>query len=84
MVSKARCLMAERLGDLERTVDVLHGRLREVQEQLQRVRSRSLGLRLWRNLTGWSRNQDLMVAVGNRRARPNMKVVIHDNRRALH
>lgn len=63
-----------RLTDLERTVDALNGRLREVQWELQQAKGGSLTERLWKNLLTRQGNE-FMSAVCNRRARPNTKVV---------
>jgi hypothetical protein len=67
----------ERLMDLERTVDTLNGRLRDMQWELQRVKNDSLTERLWKNLTVSRRGGVFISAVCNRRARPNMRIVDH-------
>jgi len=67
----------ERLMDLERTVDVLNGRLRDMQWELQRVKGGSLTERLWNNLMSPWQGRAFMSAVCNRRVRPNTKVVSH-------
>jgi len=66
-----------RLMDLERTVDALTGRLRDVQWELARVKSDSLTERLWKNLTSPWQGSAFMSACCNRRARPNMRMVGH-------
>lgn len=75
MVAAERNITKNRLMDLERTVDVLNGRLREVQWTLQRAKGHSLTERLWRNLLSTTRQgSEFMSAVCNRRIRPNTKV----------
>lgn len=71
-----------RLVDLERTVDSLNGRLREVQWELHRVKVEPLSIRLWRNLASFKGGQEFMSAVCNRRVRPNIKMVTHAHSRA--
>jgi hypothetical protein len=66
-----------RLVSLERTVDVLTGRLQDVQGELQRVKGDSLTERLWKNLTGSRQRSEFMSACCNRRVRPNMRMVDH-------
>jgi hypothetical protein len=65
----------DRLMDLERTVDVLNGRLREVQLKLQQRKTHSLTERLWKGLMSGRQRREFMSAVCNRRIRPNTKVV---------
>ena len=72
---------ADRLVDLERTVDSLNGQLREMQWELYRAKAEPLPLRLWRNLVSLKGRQESMSAVCNRRARPNTKVVSHADSR---
>ena len=72
----------DRFVDLERTVDFLNGRLREMQEELYRAKEEPLPVRLWRNLASLKGGQEFMSAVCNRRARPNTKVVSHAGPRA--
>ena len=72
----------ERFMDLERTVDALNGRLRDMQWELQRAKSDSLTERLRRNLMGPWQDSEFMSAVCNRRARPNTKVMNHVGTRA--
>ena len=71
-----------RLVDLERTVDSLNGRLREMQGELYRVKAEPLPVRLWRNLASLKGRQEFMSAVCNRRVRPNTKMVSHADPRA--
>lgn len=66
-----------RLMNLERTVDTLNGRLRDMQWELQRAKSSSLTERLWRNFTSARHGGEFMSACCNRRARPNMRMVDH-------
>ncbi len=67
----------ERLQDLERTVDVLNGRLRDVQWMLQQVKGASMSERLWGTLIATRQRRVYMSDVCNRRVRPNTKVT-HD------
>ena len=71
-----------RLVDLERTVDSLNGRLREMQGELYRAKAEPLPVRLWRNLASLKGGQEFMSAVCNQRARPNRKMVSHADPRA--
>ncbi len=83
MIMAERNAMAkERLMDLERTVEALHGRLQNLQWELQQVKADSLTERLWKNLTGSRHSREFMSTVCNRRFRPNTKVVLHDSPRA--
>jgi hypothetical protein len=66
-----------RLMDLERTVNVLNGQLRDMQWELQQTKACSLTERLWRNLLNPRQGNEFMSTVCNRRVRPNMKVVNH-------
>lgn len=78
MVMTGQHIMGERLGDLERTVDVLHGGLREVQQKLKHARQESLAVRLWRTVVAPGITREFMSdVVCNRRIRPNTKVVPH-------
>lgn len=77
MVMVEQQVTKARLMDLERTVDVLTGRLKDVQGELQRVKSDSFSERLWKNLTGSRQGSEFMSACCNRRARPNMRMVDH-------
>ena len=70
-----REMAKERLKDLERTVDVLNGRLKEMQWELQQAKGQSLTERFWKNLMGSRPGGEFMSAVCNRRVRPNTKVV---------
>jgi hypothetical protein len=67
----------EQLMDLERTVGALHGRLRDMQWELQQAKAGSLTERFWKNLMSPWQGSEFMSAVCNRRARPNTKVVDH-------
>jgi hypothetical protein len=78
MVTTGQHIIGERLGDLERTVDVLHGSLREVRQELKHARQGSLAVRLWRTVVAPGNTRECMSdVVCNRRIRPNTKVVIH-------
>jgi hypothetical protein len=65
----------ERLGDLQRTVETLQGRLQDMQWQLRQSQRRSLGHAWWRNLLGARQSNAFMSACCNRRVRPNTKMV---------
>lgn len=82
MLTAGRFFGRERLVDLERTVDALNGRLREMQGELYRAKAEPLPVRLWRNLASLKDGQEFMSAVCNRRARPNRKMVSHADPRA--
>jgi len=75
MVTTGRGIKKDRLMDLERTVDVLHGQLRDMQWELQQAKSGSLTGWFWKNVVSPSQGNAFMSAVCNRRARPNNKVV---------
>jgi hypothetical protein len=77
MFAAGRSFGTERLVDLERTVDSLHGQLREMQWELYRSKVEPLPVRLWRNLASLKSRQEFMSAVCNRRARPNTKMLSH-------
>jgi hypothetical protein len=77
MRTAERSLTADRLGDLERTVDSLNGQLRGVQWELQQTKAERLTVRLWRTLVHHKDDAAFMSAVCNRRVRPNTKVVPH-------
>jgi hypothetical protein len=77
MVIAGRGVTQDRLMDLERTVDALNGRLRDMQWELQQTKVGSLTERFWKNLTGPWQGSEWMSAVCNRRVRPNTKVVDH-------
>jgi hypothetical protein len=82
MLTASRSLEAERLVDLERTVDSLNGQLREMQWELYRAKAEPLSMRLWRNLVSAKGGREFMSAVCNRRARPNTRMVVHADPRA--
>jgi hypothetical protein len=65
----------ERLMDLERTVDTMNGRLRDMQWELRQAKGHSLTERLWKNLIGFRQGSEFMSAVCNRQVRPNTKMV---------
>ena len=65
----------ERLMDLERTVDTMNGRLRDMQWELRQAKEHSLTERLWKNLLGFRQGSEFMSAVCNRQVRPNTKMV---------
>ena len=68
----------DRLWELERTVSVLNGQLREMQSELQQTKGSTIKGRLWGN---WMRSEGIyMSAVCNRRIRPNTKVTHHASR----
>ena len=72
-----RHITIARLTDLERTIDVLSGRLRDVQWELQQTRGGFFTERLWKNWTVRQGNAAFMSAVCNRRVRPNTKLANH-------
>ena len=82
MFTAGRSLGAERLIDLERTVDSLNGQLRKMQWDLYRAKAEPLPVRLWRNLVSVKSGQEFMSAVCNQCARPNTKMVSHADPRA--
>lgn len=67
----------ERLIDLERTVDTLHGQVQDMQWELREAKGLSLTERLWKNFRGSRQADEFMSACCNRRVRPNTKVVDH-------
>lgn len=77
MMVMEREIAKARLNDLERTVDVLNGRLKDMQWELRQTKGQSLTERLWKNLMGSRQGGTFMSAVCNRRVRPNTKVVQH-------
>lgn len=77
MMAMEREIAKERLNDLERTVDVLNGRLNDMQWELQQAKGQSLTERFWKNLMGSRQGGEFMSAVCNRQVRPNTKVVNH-------
>ncbi len=82
MLIASRSLRTDRLADLKRTVDVLHGQLCEAQGELSRVKAEPLFVWLWRNLVSVTGRQEFMSAVCNRRIRPNTRMVLHAGPRA--
>ena len=77
MLTAGKIFEADRLVDLERTVDSLNGQLREMQWELYRAKAEPLSMRLWRNLVSPKGGREFMSAVCNRRARPNPRMVVH-------
>ena len=77
MFIPGRSFRADRLVDLERTVDFLNGQVRKMQRELYRAKSEPLSVRLWRNLVSHKGGQEFMSTVCNRCVRPNMKLVSH-------
>jgi hypothetical protein len=75
MLTASKSVEADRLVDLERTVDSLNGQLREMQWELYRAKAEPLSMRLWRNLVSPKGGREFMSAVCNRRARPNTRMV---------
>ena len=82
MLTASKSVEADRLVDLERTVDSLNGQLREMQWELYRTKPEPLSMRLWRNLVSSKGGREFMSAVCNRRARPNTRMVVHADSRA--
>lgn len=82
MTTAGRLVAADRLVDLERTVDSLNGQLCEMQWELCRAKAKPFPVRLWHNLVSLKGGQEFMSAVCNRRARPNTKMVSHAGSRA--
>lgn len=79
MQTIGRDVTANRLKDLERTVFMLDGRLKDVQQELQHARNMSMTERLWTQVVGQRSSRIFMSAVCSRYARPNRKVVAHDH-----
>jgi hypothetical protein len=77
MLIGVRSIGIGRFVDLERTVDFLNGRLREIQGELYRAKVEPLPIRLWRNLVNPKGGQEFMSKVCNQYARPNTKIVSH-------
>ena len=77
MLTASKSFGTDRLVDLERTVDFLNGRLREMQWELYRAKTEPLSAWLWRSLVSLKGGQEFMSAVCNRRARPNTRMVVH-------
>jgi hypothetical protein len=75
MMMTGRGITKDRLMNLERTVDALNGRLRDMQWELQQAKAGSLTEWFWKNVMSPSQGNVFMSAVCNRRARPNSKVV---------
>jgi hypothetical protein len=76
-------LTANRLVDLEQTVESLNGELRKIKCELYRAKAEPpLPARLWRNLMNRKGGQEFMSAVCNRRARPNTKMVSYADTRS--
>ena len=82
MLTIGKSLGTDRLIDLERTVDSLNGRLREMQWELYRAKTEPFPARLWRNLASRKGEKEFMSAVCNCRARPNRKMGSHADPRA--
>ena len=70
-------MVKDRLTDLEKTVDVLNGQLRDVQFKLRQTTIASLTERIWKNLRIPRQENEFMSAVCSRHARPNTKVAHH-------
>jgi hypothetical protein len=81
MQARGRLVEADRLVDLERTVEALNGQLRDMQGERCGVKAELLSVRWWRTLVP-HRGDVFMSAVCNRRIRPNTKVVAHGGSRA--
>jgi hypothetical protein len=77
MFIPGRSFRADRLVDLERTVEFLNGQVRKMQGELYRTKTVPFPIRLWRNLTSLKGGQEFMSAVCNRCIRPNTKMVSH-------
>lgn len=82
MSTAGRLFGADRLVDLERTVDSLNDQLREMQGELCRAKAKPFTVRLWKNLVHLKGGQEFMSDVCNRRYRPNTKMVSHVDPRA--
>lgn len=74
-----RDLTASRLKDLERTVSMLNGQLRDVQCELQQAKGATVKERLWNRFIYSWQGGVFMSAVCNRNVRPNTKVVTDDH-----
>lgn len=81
MLTASRSFGADRLVDLERTVDSLNGQLREMQWELSRAKAEPLSVWLRRNLVSLKGGREFMSDVCNRRARPNTRMVVHADSR---
>jgi hypothetical protein len=82
MITAGRSYRAERLVDLERTVDSLNGQLRKMRWDLYRAKVETLPTRLWRNLVSLKGGEEFMSAVCNRYVRPNIKRMSYVDPRA--
>jgi hypothetical protein len=82
MLTAGTSFRANRLVDLERTVNILNGQLREMQWSLYQAKAEPLPARLWRSLARLKGDQEFMSACCNRTARPNTKRVSHADRTA--
>jgi hypothetical protein len=82
MLTAGTSVRANRLIDLERTVNFLNGQLREMQWSLYRAKAEPLPARLWRSLVRLKGDQKFMSACCNRSVRPNTKRVSHADRAA--
>jgi len=67
----------QQLMHLERTVEALNGRLRDMQWELQQTKGQSFTERFWKNFMIPRQGSAFMSAVCNRQIRPNTKVVDH-------
>jgi hypothetical protein len=67
----------ERLMTLQRTVDTLEGRLKNMQWEIRQVKGLSMTERLWRNLLGPRQGNAFMSGCCSRKVRPNTKVMNH-------
>jgi hypothetical protein len=77
MMMRALSNATDRLWELERTVSVLNGQLREMQSELQHTKASTMRERLWGHWLMPRQNRVYMSAVCNRRVRPNTKVTHH-------
>jgi hypothetical protein len=82
MSTAGRLFGADRLVDLERTVDSLNDQLREMQGELCRAKAKPFTVRLWKNLVHLKGGQEFMSDVCNRHARPNIKMASYADSRA--
>lgn len=82
MFVTGRSFRADRLVDLERTVEFLNGQLRKMQGELHRAKAVPIPIRLWRNLMNFKGRQEFMSAACNQCVRPNTKLVSHADPRA--
>jgi hypothetical protein len=78
MLTVGRSSNRDRLVTLERMVDALTGRLREVQWELQQTKTEAIAARAWRGLLHPNRNgAGFMSEMCNRQVRSNTKVTSH-------